>query len=52
MLLFTTPILGVHLMKAILPTLIALTVLASVAAPANAAWDVKAFWEELARSGT
>jgi hypothetical protein len=37
-------------MKIIVPTLIALSVLASVAAPANAAWDTKAFWEELARS--
>ena len=41
---------GVPLMKTIISTLIALSVLAAVAAPANAAWDTKAFWAELARS--
>jgi len=40
---------GVHLMKTIISTLIALSVLAAVAAPANAAWDTKAFWAELDR---
>jgi len=30
-------------MKAIISTLIALSVLVAVAAPANAAWDTKAF---------
>jgi hypothetical protein len=44
--------LGVPLMKTIISTLIALSVLAAVAAPANAAWDTKAFWAELARSAT
>ena len=37
-------------MRTIVSTLIALSVLASVAAPANAAWDTKTFWEELART--
>lgn len=41
---------GVPLMKTIISTLIALSVLAAVAAPANAAWDTNAFWAELARS--
>ena len=39
-------------MKTIMSTLIALSVLAAVAAPANAAWDTKAFWAELAQSAT
>jgi hypothetical protein len=39
-------------MKTIVSALIALSVLAAVAAPANAAWDTKTFWEELARSAT
>ena len=37
-------------MKTIASALIALSILAAVAAPANAAWDTKAFWEELART--
>jgi hypothetical protein len=37
-------------MKTIASALIALSVLTTVAAPANAAWDTKAFWEGLARS--
>jgi hypothetical protein len=37
-------------MKTIVSALIALSVIAGVAAPASAAWDTKAFWEELARS--
>jgi hypothetical protein len=37
-------------MKTIASALIALSVLAGVAAPANAAWDTQAFWENLARS--
>jgi hypothetical protein len=37
-------------MKTIASALIALSVLTTVAAPANAAWDAKAFWEGLARS--
>jgi hypothetical protein len=41
---------GSSLMKTIASALIALSVLAGVAAPANAAWDTKAFWENLARS--
>jgi hypothetical protein len=32
-------------MKTIASALIALSVLTAVAAPANAAWDTKAFWE-------
>ena len=39
-------------MKTILSALIALSVLAGVAAPANAAWNTKAFWEQLERSAT
>jgi len=38
------------LMKTIASALIALSILAAVAAPANAAWDTKAFWEDLART--
>jgi hypothetical protein len=38
------------IMKTIASALIALSVLAGVAAPANAAWDTQAFWENLARS--
>ena len=37
-------------MKTIASVLIALSILTTVAAPANAAWDTKAFWESLARS--
>ena len=37
-------------MKTILAALIALSLVASVAAPANAAWDTKTFWDELART--
>ena len=37
-------------MKIIASALIALSVLTTVAAPANAAWDTKSFWEGLARS--
>ena len=37
-------------MKTIASALIALSVLAGVAAPANAAWDTKAFWENLERT--
>jgi hypothetical protein len=37
-------------MKTIASALIALSILAGFAAPANAAWDTKAFWDELARS--
>jgi hypothetical protein len=36
-------------MKTIASALIALSILAGLAAPANAAWDTKAFWDELAR---
>jgi hypothetical protein len=39
-------------MKTILSALIALSLVASVTAPANAAWDAKAFWDELARAAT
>jgi hypothetical protein len=38
------------LMKTIASALIALSILAGLAAPANAAWDTQAFWEGLARS--
>jgi hypothetical protein len=41
---------GSSFMKTIASALIALSVLTAVAAPANAAWDTKAFWEGLARS--
>jgi hypothetical protein len=37
-------------MKTIASALIALSILTTVAPPANAAWDTKAFWEGLARS--
>jgi hypothetical protein len=37
-------------MKTIVSALIALSVLASVSAPASAAWDTKTFWEDLSRS--
>ena len=36
-------------MKTIVSALIALSVITSVAAPANA-WDAKTFWEEMARN--
>ena len=36
-------------MKTILSALLALSVLGSVAAPASAGWDTKAFWENLDR---
>jgi hypothetical protein len=39
-------------MKTIVSALIALSILAGMAAPANAAWDTKSFWEQLARTGT
>ncbi len=39
-------------MNTIISTLIALSVVVAVAAPANAAWDTKAFWAELAQSAT
>jgi hypothetical protein len=39
-------------MKTILSTLIALSVLAGVAAPANAAFDAKSFFEKIDRTGT
>jgi hypothetical protein len=39
-------------MKTIASALIALSLVASVAAPANAAWDAKSFWDELARTAT
>jgi hypothetical protein len=38
------------IMKTILSALIALSVLGSVAAPASAAWDTKAFWDNLERT--
>ena len=38
------------IMKAILFALLALSVLGSVAVPASAAWDTKAFWENLERT--
>jgi hypothetical protein len=37
-------------MKTIVSALLALSVLAGIAAPASAAWDTKAFWEELDRT--
>jgi hypothetical protein len=37
-------------MKTIVSALVALSVLVSVAAPASAAWNTKAFWEDLSRS--
>lgn len=37
-------------MKTISSALIALSILAGMAAPASAAWDTKAFWEQLARA--
>jgi hypothetical protein len=52
MLLITAFIKGVRNMKTILSALIALSLVASVTAPANAAWDAKTFWDELARSAT
>jgi hypothetical protein len=52
MLLTTAFIKGVRNMKTILSALIALSLVASVTAPANAAWDAKTFWDELARSAT
>jgi hypothetical protein len=39
-------------MKTIASALIALSVLAGVAAPANAAWDTKTFWEQQERART
>ena len=40
-------------MKTIVSALLALTVLTGVAvAPASAAWDTKAFWENLERGAT
>jgi hypothetical protein len=38
------------IMKAILFALLALSVLGSVAVPASAAWDTKAFWDNLERT--
>jgi len=37
-------------MKTIASALIALSVLAGVAAPASANWDVKTFWEQSERA--
>jgi hypothetical protein len=37
-------------MKIIASALIALSILAGLVAPANAAWDTQSFWEGLARS--
>ena len=39
-------------MKTIVSALIALSVLAGIAAPANADWDTKAFWEQQERART
>lgn len=39
-------------MKTIASALIALSVLAGIAAPANAAWDTKKFWEQQEQSRT
>ncbi len=47
---FVHDIRGVWIMKTIVSALIALSVITGVAAPASAAWDTKAFWEDLARS--
>jgi hypothetical protein len=38
-------------MKTIVSALIALSVLAGIAAPANAAWDAKTFFEQVDRTG-
>jgi hypothetical protein len=40
------------IMKTIASALLALSVLTSIAAPASAAWDTKAFWENLERQAT
>jgi hypothetical protein len=50
MVLIVPPNQGSSVMKTILSALIALSVLGSVAAPASAAWDTKAFWENLERT--
>jgi hypothetical protein len=39
-----------HIMKTIVSALLALTVLTGVAASASAAWDTKAFWDNLERT--
>jgi hypothetical protein len=39
-------------MKMIVAALIAMSAIAAVAAPANAAWDAKTFWEKLDQSRT
>jgi hypothetical protein len=38
------------IMKTILSALLALSFLTAVAAPASAAWDTKAFWDQQDRS--
>ena len=49
MVLIVSPNQGSTVMKTILSALLALSVLGSVAAPASAGWDTKAFWENLER---